>query len=226
MAVRRSSASDEVIGTDPVGCPSTSDHASRSWPLVGGIRTNHHSPWVVTAEGGVPLDIREQFRRVDLTRCGADQPPALTQDSQICGTGGTHGGSPRPPVREPIAHRKSRGLAATCGPSPWPSSQVTPDFPATRRVIAACVGRTVLIALRGGHLRRRPRRLAWPCPTPPVIPAQDFGLEPTRRTGPKNSTAWPFSSIAQGRTRRAHVACVRPGLGGHGSAARREATGA
>jgi hypothetical protein len=42
-------------------------------------------------------------------------------------------------------------------------SQVIPDFRrAHRRPITACVGGSVLIALRGGHLRRRPRRLGWP----------------------------------------------------------------
>src|SRR5262249_35809950 len=40
---------------------------------------------------------------------------------------------------------------------------VIPDFRrGTQGPIAACVKKRVLIALRGRHLRGRPRRLAWP----------------------------------------------------------------
>src|SRR5262249_39550944 len=115
MALRRSFALDDVMGTSPIRYPVTSDRATGSFPLVSGVRRDH------PAEGGAPVEAVPELRgrgRLNLLGWSIAGSPAASRVSSIRGTGGTHGGSPRGPIRTRPARGKCHDLARTCGPSP------------------------------------------------------------------------------------------------------------
>ena len=66
-------------------------------------------------------------------------------------------------------------------------------------LIAACIRVMVLIALRRGHLRRRPRRLGWP--RTPDFQSGNTGSNPVGDTTQKRVSA---SRLAATKTLRVH----------------------